>query len=260
MIFAGVDVGSTTTKIVLMDENGEIRGSLLGPTGAEHRSRSKEVLEKACLQAGIEPGQVDYTVATGYGRINVPYADRQITEITCHAQGVLHFFPEAKSVLDIGGQDCKGIKIRNGKVDNFVMNDKCAAGTGRYLEVTAQTLGIPLEKLGEVSLTSSQPAQISNTCTVFAEQEMIGKIASGTPVEDVVAGIHEAIARRVFGLLEKIKIQPEIVFTGGGAKNIGIRNALERLLKTTLAIPPIDPQLVGAAGAALLAIKFKARG
>ncbi|MDO4573299.1 MAG: acyl-CoA dehydratase activase [Clostridia bacterium] len=258
-VFAGVDVGSTTTKIVLMDGNGAIVGSRLGPTGAEHRSRSREVLQAACGEAGLSIEDVDYCVATGYGRINVPYADRQITEITCHARGVLHFFPDARSLIDIGGQDCKGVSIRGGKVDNFIMNDKCAAGCGRYLEVLAKTLHLTIDELGDTALRSGSPAEISSTCTVFAEQEMVGKIAAGYPVEDVVAGVCEAISRRVYGLVMRIQIQPETVFTGGGAKNAGIRAFLERQLGYGLKIPPVDPQLVGGVGAAIFAGEFSRR-
>lgn len=259
-IFAGVDVGSTTTKIVLIDENHNIISSRLGPTGAEHRSRSREVLEAACAQTGVSPEDVTYTIATGYGRINVPYANRQITEISCHAKGVLHYFPDARSLIDIGGQDCKGVSIANGKVDNFVMNDKCAAGCGRYLEVLAKTLRLTIQELGELALKSHEPVEISSTCTVFAEQEMIGMIAAGYPMEDVVAGVCESIASRVYSLVMRIPIQPDTVFTGGGAKNVGLRTFLGRRLGYELKTPPIDAQLVGSMGAALLAQEFSARG
>ena len=178
--FAGVDIGSTMTKVVLV--GGDTITSLIGPTGPEHRKLANRVMDQALQQAGIAFGEVSYIVATGYGRINVPFADRQVTEITCHAKGLSSLLPSARTVVDIGGQDSKGIRIENGKVVDFVMNDKCAAGTGRFLEVIAEALGVPLDKLGELSLAAENPAVIGNMCTVFAEQEVISQLAAGESV------------------------------------------------------------------------------
>jgi predicted CoA-substrate-specific enzyme activase len=175
--FAGIDIGSTMTKVVILGEDRQT--SLIGPTGPEHRKLANRVMEEALGSAGIAFADVAYVVATGYGRINVPFADRQITEITCHAKGLSHLLPSVRTVIDIGGQDSKGIKIKNGKVASFVMNDKCAAGTGRFLEIIADALGVPLGELGELSASAERPAVISNTCTVFAEQEVISQIAAG---------------------------------------------------------------------------------
>ena len=192
-----------------------------------------------------------YIVATGYGRINVTFADKQITEISCHAKGVWHFFPEAKTVIDIGGQDCKGIKIRNGRAGDFVMNDKCAAGTGRFIEVTAAGLEVALDELGELSAMSTSPAHISNICTVYAAQEVVERLAEGVPKADVVAGIHVAAANRIYTLLQRLHIKREVVVTGGGAKNMGLVRALENRLGHPVLVPP-EPVITGAIGAALL--------
>ena len=250
MYFAGIDIGSTMTKIVIL-KNGERKAQVIGPTGAEHRHRANEVMEKALQQAGIAFEDLTYVVATGYGRINVPFADRQVTEITCHAKGVASIFPSARTVIDIGGQDAKGIKITGGKVVNFVMNDKCAAGTGRFLEVISEALGLKLQDIGDTSLRSQNKVRISNTCTIFAEQEVVAKIADGVHVEDILAGLHEAIASRVFRMAEKIKIERDVVMTGGVAKNVGMVKALEDQLGFPVLIAE-EPLLTGAIGAALI--------
>ncbi|MCX7965468.1 MAG: acyl-CoA dehydratase activase, partial [Syntrophorhabdaceae bacterium] len=168
--FAGIDIGSTMTKVVIF--SGRIEATVIGPTGPEHRRLANIVMEEALRKAQINFYDLSYIIATGYGRINVPFADRQITEITCHAKGIHSLLPTVKTVIDIGGQDSKAIKIKDGKVISFVMNDKCAAGTGRFIEIMADTLGIPLEDMGSISLTSDKPASISSTCTVFAEHEI----------------------------------------------------------------------------------------
>ncbi|MBU2234792.1 MAG: 2-hydroxyglutaryl-CoA dehydratase [Proteobacteria bacterium] len=249
MYFAGIDIGSTMTKIVIMDD--EINSQVIGPTGAEHRHLANKVMEEALSKAGIAFDELTYVVATGYGRINVPFADKQITEITCHAKGVSSIFPSARTVIDIGGQDAKGIKISGGKVVNFVMNDKCAAGTGRFLEVIADALGLKLEEMGELSLQSKEKVRISSTCTIFAEQEVVSKIADGVPIEDILAGLHEAIASRVFHMAEKMKIEKDVAMTGGVAKNVGMVKALEDQLGFPVLIAR-EPLLTGAIGAAIL--------
>jgi predicted CoA-substrate-specific enzyme activase len=208
-------------------------------------------MEQALQQAGISFNEVTYVVATGYGRINVPFADRQVTEITCHAKGLSSLLPSVRTIVDIGGQDSKGIRIENGKVIDFVMNDKCAAGTGRFLEVTAEALGIPLDQLGALSLTAESPAVIGSMCTVFAEQEVISQLANGESVANLVAGIHQAIAARVFGLVGKLKIKPDVAITGGGAKNIGLVKALEAKFGCPVLVPA-EPLITGALGAALV--------
>jgi len=247
--FAGIDIGSTMTKVVIMNQG--IISSIVGPTGPEQRRLANKVMENALQQANLPFEAIAFLVATGYGRINVPFADKQVTEITCHAKGVAHFFPECRTIIDIGGQDCKGIKIDLGRPVDFVMNDKCAAGTGRFLEVIADALGIAIEDLSELALKSTQPAQISNICTVFAEQEVVSRLAEGVPLTDLVAGILESLASRISRMANRLKVENEVVITGGGAKNPALVKALSEKLGYAANVPE-DPLLTGAVGAALL--------
>lgn len=247
--FAGVDVGSTMTKVVIMNQT--ILASVIGPTGPEHRKLANRVMEEALAKVNLPFDDITYVVATGYGRINVPFADRQITEISCHARGVSYLLPEARTVIDIGGQDSKGIKLDKGRVVDFVMNDKCAAGTGRFLEVTAEGLGVKLEDMGRLSLEAKNKVEISSTCTVFAAQEVVAKLSEGVPLPDIIAGLHEAIAARIYSMVRRLKIEKEVVLTGGGAKDIGLVKALEAKLGFSILLPP-EPLLTGAVGAALL--------
>jgi len=247
--FAGIDIGSTMTKVAIMGN--ELVASVIGPTGPEHRRLAYKVMEEALANGRLAFQELAYVVATGYGRINVPFADKQVTEITCHAKGLHSLLPSARTVVDIGGQDSKGMKLKDGKVVSFVMNDKCAAGTGRFLEVIAEALGVPLTQLGEISLSAERAATVSNTCTVFAEQEVVSQLAAGEPVANLVAGIHEAIATRVYALVSKLKIELDVAVTGGGAKNIGLVRALETRFGCQVLVPP-EPLLTGAIGAALV--------
>lgn len=247
--FAGVDIGSSMTKVVIFGET--MLTSVIRLTSAEHRRLANEVVQEALDQARLALDDITYIVATGYGRINVPFADKQITEITCHARGVSSLIPTARTVIDIGGQDSKGIKIANGRVVNFVMNDKCAAGTGRFLEVMAKALDVKLEEIGDLSLSARKAATIGSICTVFAEQEAISLLAEGAALEDVIAGLHEAFATRINRMVQPLKIERETVITGGGAKNIGLVRALEARLGCPVLVPD-EPLLTGAIGAALL--------
>jgi (R)-2-hydroxyacyl-CoA dehydratese activating ATPase len=251
MPFAGIDIGSTMTKVVIVDEKENILSSLIGPTGARHRHLALKVIENAMEKADLNFDNLDFIVATGYGRINVPFADKQITEITCHARGIRALFPSARIIIDIGGQDSKGIKLdAEGKVANFVMNDKCAAGTGRFLEVIAETLGINLTDMGEISLQANGFVQISNMCTVFAEHEVTSRLAEGAAIPEIVAGLHEAIAGRVVNMTRHLGIEKDVVVTGGGAKNIGLIKAIEGKVGFPVLTPP-EPFITGALGAAL---------
>jgi predicted CoA-substrate-specific enzyme activase len=247
--FTGVDIGSTMTKVVIMNQT--TLASVIGPTGPEHRKLANRVMEEALAKAKLAFEDITYVVATGYGRINVPFADKQITEISCHARGVGHLLPEVRTVIDIGGQDSKGLKLKEGRVVDFVMNDKCAAGTGRFLEVTAEELGVSLEDMGRLSLEAENRVEISSTCTVFAAQEVVAKLSEGVALPDIIAGLHEAIAIRIYGMVRRLKIEREIALTGGGAKNIGLVRALEAKLGFPVLVPP-EPLLTGAIGAALL--------
>lgn len=247
--FAGIDIGSTMTKVVIIGEIMVTSG--VGQTGPEHRRLSHKVMEEALIKSNLRFEDLVYVVTTRYGRINVPFANKQVTEISCHAKGVSSLLPDSKTIIDIGGQDCKGIKLREGNVVDFFMNDKCAAGTGRFLEVIAEKLGLKLEALGGISLSAKKVVKISNTCTVFAEQEVVSQLAKGESLEDLIAGIHESIASRIFGMVSRVKIEPQVVVTGGGAKNIGLIGALKAKIGFPLAIPQ-DPLLTGAIGAALI--------
>ena len=237
------------TKVVIMNQ--AMLASVIGPTGPEHRKLANRVMEEALVKAKLPFNDITYVVATGYGRINVPFADKQITEISCHARGVGYLLPEARTVIDIGGQDSKGIKLSNGRAVDFVMNDKCAAGTGRFLEVTAEGLGVKLEDMGRLSLAAKSKVEISSTCTVFATQEVVAKLSEGVPLPDIIAGLHEAIATRIYSMVGRLKIEREVALTGGGAKNIGLVKALEAKLGYSVLVPP-EPLLTGAIGAALL--------
>lgn len=260
MLFAGIDIGSTMTKVVIVDEKETNLASVIGPTGAEHRHLALKVMDEAIGQIGLSFEDLDFIVATGYGRINVPFADKQITEITCHARGIRAIFPTVRIIIDIGGQDSKGIKLdAAGKVTNFVMNDKCAAGTGRFLEVIAETLGVKLADMGDVSLTAKEYVKISNTCTVFAEHEVTSRLAEGATIPEIVAGLHESIAGRVVNMVRHLGIEKDVVVTGGGAKNIGLVKAIEDKVGFTVLIPP-EPFITGALGAALLGKGFVERG
>jgi len=252
LYFAGVDIGSTMTKVVLIDTNDRVLSSIKGPTGPEHRRLANEVMKMALDQAELSLDQISYIIATGYGRLNVPFADRQITELTCHSRGISSLFPNVRTALDIGGQDAKCMKIKNGKMIDFVMNDKCAAGTGRFLEIIAGTLGIKLEDMGEISLKSNTKVQISNFCTIFAQQEVVSHLSEGEKLEDIISGLHDALSSRVAGLARRLKVEPDVVLTGGVAINSGIVKAMKENLGCELLIPE-DPLLTGAFGAAILA-------
>lgn len=239
------------TKIVIVDDDENICASVVNHTGAEHRRLANKVMEEVLSKASLSIDDLSYIIATGYGRINVPFADKQLTELTCHARGVASFFPNVRLAIDIGGQDAKGLKIRNGKLLDFVMSDKCAAGTGRFLEVVSATLGLKLEELGDISLRSTRKVPISSTCTIFAQQEVIQRISEGVAVEDIVAGLHDSIASRVGRMAKRIKVEPDVVFTGGVAKNKGVVKALEENLGYEVHVPE-TPLLSGAIGAAIL--------
>ncbi len=256
---AGIDLGSTMTKIVIIDEQGQIVASVIRHTGAEHRRLANLVMREALDKANLNIDDMSYIVATGYGRINVPFADKHITELSCHARGVASIFPNVRLAIDIGGQDSKVLKIGNGRLLDFVMNDKCAAGTGRFLEVLAKILGLEVAELGPLSLKAKGKAAINSPCTVFIQQEVAEHLTHGVPVEDIVAGLHATIAAKVAQMARRLKFQPDIVFTGGVAKNAGVVKALEENLKSRVLVPP-EPLLSGALGAALLAKEAAEKG
>lgn len=251
--FAGIDVGSLTTKAVIVS-NGGIAGSSVMPTGVRPEESGLDVFRIALKAANLSEEDVAYSVATGYGRVSADYADKTVTEITCHARGAYYLHPATRTIIDMGGQDCKVIRINGeGNVTDFAMNDKCAAGTGRFLEVMSGVFKVDISELGPMALRATDVMPISSTCIVFAESEVISLIARGEPSENIISGIHLAIANRIAGMAARVGVESDVFFSGGVAKNAGMKAALERSLRSGVTIPAFDPQLVGALGAAVIA-------
>ncbi|UCD09312.1 MAG: hypothetical protein JSU79_01325 [Dehalococcoidales bacterium] len=252
-ITAGIDIGSLSAQAVIMI-GGEILSYSNVIAGVNRVETSERVLDLALDETEISRGDVQFVVGTGYGRYQVPFANKNITEITCHARGASHFYPRVHTVLDMGGQDCKAISCdEHGRVKTFVMNEKCAAGTGRSIEVIAKLLDIPLEDIGRLSLDiSGSPPNLSNACVVFAKSEALQLIRNGVHINDVLAAYCDALARRVLSLLRRIQIEEDFVVSGGIAKNIGVVKRIEEYLGVRADISD-EPQIVGAVGAALIA-------
>jgi predicted CoA-substrate-specific enzyme activase len=260
MIVAGVDVGSTATKAILLDGNRTILARAMFDTGANVVRAAERAFRGALEQAGREEWDVAYTVGTGYGRYKVSFGNAQITEISCHARGAAFLFPRTRTILDIGGQDTKAIRIgERGEVLDFCMNDKCAAGTGRFLAAAADVMELPLHDLGPVSLRSAKTLKITNVCTVFVESEIMSQLAKGSKVEDILAGVHASIAGRSIGLLRRVGLEDEITFTGGVSRNTGMVEALQARLGRTINVS-LDSQFIGAIGAALFSLERAEHG
>ncbi|MNC29940.1 R-phenyllactate dehydratase activator [compost metagenome] len=241
--------------------DGEIVGSAILRTGIHTEENGWNGLNAALENAGLSREDLDYVVATGYGRISAPYANKTVTEITCHAKGAHYIHPQTKTIIDMGGQDCKAIRLdQDGNVADFAMNDKCAAGTGRFLEVMANVFKVPLEELGPLSLRATEVLPVSSTCTVFAESETVSLLARGEKPENIIIGIHHAIANRIGGMFSRVGMENDVFFSGGVAKNVGMRKALEETLKVKIVEPRKDPQLAGAIGAAVIAEATWKRG
>lgn len=250
----GVDFGSTTGKAVVLDESGAVVGSAVSSKGAVSDEGVRAALAEAFEQAGITERDVARAVATGYGRRMLDIADRSITEITCHARGAVEMVPEARLVIDIGGQDSKVIAIdSNGLVEKFVMNDRCAAGTGKFLETLARALDVELEAMGAMAMEAKEGVTISAMCATFAETEVIGLLSEGAEKIEVLGGVHQAVAKRTAGLVSRVGKRDPIAMTGGVARNIAAVAHLEQALETKLILPS-EPQLAGALGAALFAL------
>jgi predicted CoA-substrate-specific enzyme activase len=256
MLVAGVDIGSITTEALLFDKDKGVVGYTILPTGANSRKTAEAALDKVLAAPTRARSDVSYVIATGCGRKRAEFAKEAVTEITCIAKGVSFLFPEARTIIDIGGQDTKVIRVDDkGRVLEFEMNDKCAAGTGRFIEVMANALNVELGKIGELSLSHKKDLTISSICTVFAESEVISLVSEGEELEDIVYGIHRAIADRTMGLINRLGgVQEKVIMCGGVAKNIGVVKALENALGTSVQISE-EPQIVGALGAALLALE-----
>ena len=251
MVTVGIDVGSITAKAVMI-QDGKVISQELILTGYNARSAGEKVLQNVIKNVGLEFSSVDKIIATGYGRNSVAGAHKTVTEITCHAMGAHFLDPSIRSVIDIGGQDSKAIAItNNGSVMDFAMNDKCAAGTGRFLEVMASALELDLNDFGDFSLNADHPSKISSLCTVFAESEVISLIAKGEKRHNIIGGIHESIAARVVAMARRLGLKPPIMMTGGVAKNIGVVKALERKMGEKVTVSP-KAQIIGAIGAALI--------
>ncbi|MFO8018850.1 MAG: acyl-CoA dehydratase activase [Promethearchaeia archaeon] len=248
----GIDIGSLATKIVLINENNELLDWSIERSTYDFKHIGHKLFEDLMEKHDLKRKNI-FIMSTGYGRNTIDIADDRITEITAHARGVQYFYPDVYSVIDIGGQDSKAIVIspKTGSVIDFVMNDKCAAGTGRFLEVMANALEVPLSEFGDLALKSNKASSISSTCTVFAESEVISLFAKGTPKEDIASGIHKSIARRVAGMAKRIGVDKPLVFTGGVAKDIAVKRFLEKEFGFKIQVPKY-PQLTGAIGAALL--------
>lgn len=253
MKYLGIDIGSTTTKAVLIDAEGTVLASGLARTGAQIRVAIDDVLQ----QIKDASGESDfYCVSTGYGRRRVEFADKCVTEITAHARGAHFLFPEAEVIIDIGGQDSKVIGIGNdGSVDDFFMNDKCAAGTGRFLEVMAGILNVSITELGNLALQYKKSISINSTCTVFAESEVISLISREEEPADIAYAVHRSVVSRVVSMARRLHQHGKVVVTGGVCRNSAVRSIISEMLEVEVKVPE-DPQLVGALGAALIARQY----
>ena len=248
----GIDVGSTASKCIILKDGTEIVGKSLIDVGAG-TSGPARAIEAAFASCGMKASDMDYTLATGYGRNSLDnIADSQMSELSCHAKGAAFLFPDVRTVIDIGGQDVKALHIENGAMVNFQMNDKCAAGTGRFLDVMAKVLEVEVNDLGDLGAQSTKRIAISSTCTVFAESEVISQLSMGTDKKDIIAGIHRSVAGRVAGLVHRIGVVPDVVMTGGVAQNHGVVHAIEEQLGVEIKTSPLT-QYNGALGAALFA-------
>ena len=256
MTVCGIDVGSLSAEAVLFEEDTLLAYSLIrtGPNSAE---TAMEALQEALRKTDFQASDIEFTVATGNGRVIVPFAQRHISEISCHARGGHFFLPSTRTILDMGGQDCKAIRCdENGKVTNFIMNDKCAAGTGRSLEVMASLLQMPLEEIGPLSLeVMDKPRKISNTCVVFAKSEVLALVRQGVPLNQILAGVCDGVAEQVKGLIRRVGLEEDFMISGGISKNMGVVKRLEEKLGVKAHIS-FEPQIVGAVGAALFARAF----
>ena len=252
MAVAGIDIGSLTAEVVIMEQDKMI-SYVIRPTGFNSKQAAEKAIKEALMKAGLNMADLSSIVATGYGRISIDFADKIVTEITCHGRGAFFWDPTIRTVIDIGGQDSKVISLdRGGRVIDFAMNDKCAAGTGRFLEVMAQALELKLNELGPVSLKHKKSVVISSMCTVFAESEVVSLIAEGCAKEDILNGLHQAIASRVSAMAQSLRVEKVVALCGGVAKNVGVVKALEQNLRVKVKVPA-EPQIIAALGAAICA-------
>jgi predicted CoA-substrate-specific enzyme activase len=254
MIIAGCDIGSLTAKAVVMEDE-KILGTSVIRANIRPAESADNVMKLALDKAGVAMDDISYIVGTGYGKEQVSFVNSVASEISCHAKGAIHVLPSARMVIDIGGQDSKATRMdENGKVERYLYNDKCASGTGRFLEVMAQSLKIPLDELGDVAAKSKEDLTISNQCVIFAETEVVSLVNEGKETCDIMKALHFALAKRVAAMAKSIEIKEDVVMTGGVAKNMGVFNAISTVLNVELKpLNGVDPQLIGALGAALYA-------
>jgi (R)-2-hydroxyacyl-CoA dehydratese activating ATPase len=258
-LFAGIDVGSLTAKSVIINGSGIVAAQILN-TGADPGKAGATVFARALDQTGYSRQDIHYIVATGYGRVSLSFADKTVTEISCHARGVHYLNPNVKALIDIGGQDSKVIKLNNdGSVSDFIMNDRCAAGTGRFLEIMAHALETDIRHFSLISADAKAPCTINSTCIVFAESEVISLLATGNAKNDIAAGLHNSIARRVGNMAKRLNLGLNTAFVGGVAKNQGVKKALENFLGFEFVSIQADSQITGALGAAVLAREYYQR-
>jgi (R)-2-hydroxyacyl-CoA dehydratese activating ATPase len=251
---AGVDVGSTQTKAVIVDEDRRIVGRALTETGSNVVRAAEDAFEQARAAGEIREEEIEYVVGTGYGRYKVTFGNTQVTEISCHGRGAVQMFPATRTVVDMGGQDTKAIRVSPaGEILDFCMNDKCAAGTGRFLGAASAALRIPLDQLGPTALRGERPVKISTTCTVFAESEILSWLGKGKKIEDILLGVHQSIATRSVGLLRRVGVEEQVTFTGGVARNSAMIAALEQRLGLDVNVSE-EAHFMGALGAALFAL------
>lgn len=252
-IVAGCDVGSLTSKAVIMKDR-RILGSSIVKSKTKPEESAEVAMAEALTAAGVETADIECCIGTGYGRERIPFVRESISEIACHGRGAKWLVPAARTVIDIGGQDCKAIKLNaTGKVENFITNDKCASGTGRFLEVMADALDVELTDMGDLSEQATRKLRISNQCVIFAETEVVSLINEGRDTRDIIRGLHHAMANRVASLAKSIEVHEEVIMTGGVAKNKGMFRALSEGLGVPVHALEIDPQINGAIGAALYA-------
>jgi (R)-2-hydroxyacyl-CoA dehydratese activating ATPase len=248
----GIDVGSSFSKAVVC-ENGRERSYAIAPSGGDYKGAVKSVVEDALKAAGLSMDHISRTVATGYGAAMADFADQTFTDISCHGAGIHHLFPSVKTVIDVGAQFSKAIGINEaGKVTNFVMNEKCAGGSGKFLHVIARILHITIDEIGPLSLTAVRPVEFTTGCAVFAESEAVSRIAEGYLAGDILAGVHKAMASKIVNLVTRLGLATDCAVTGGGAKDLGLVRAIETELGVKVMVPP-EPRISAALGAALLA-------
>jgi predicted CoA-substrate-specific enzyme activase len=256
--FMGIDIGSGTSKGVIT-ENGDIKAYSILPSGTNYRVTAQKLRDELLTKAALLPEDIAYTVATGRSAGNVPFSNQQVADIRCCAQGINHVFPSVRTVIDIQGQSTQVIRLNaEGKVTDFVTGEKCAAGSGRFLDIIANVLQLEIKDIGPLSLKSKNPITFTTGCAVFGESEAVSRVAEGIAKEDILAGVHQALADRISALVEQVGLEQDCAVSGGGALNVGLARKLEEKLVVKLMVPP-QPQLITALGAAIMAEKESSR-